>query len=212
MKKILPLFLTFALLTFIKFPVYAYNEVQDNQDLNDKTVMTIYDDEGNAYAILRTEVEENNITSRRYLTNDNCKTYIAAVPRALFGESKDKEGPDDSYCARVYLRVYYTVDSSYSPSAYRINSASGWYNITDSNITRYSADLNFFYSGISTSTGRSAEGHRTIENIPSTFNYTSGFSDFVSPVTGYVDLNGASVTIDFSMGTRNFTGELRVNI
>lgn len=210
MKKIFMALYAFAFVAFTNLNTYTYSEVPEYiENDSKKAIMTICDDENNIYEIKRTEVEEPVLTTRAYLGNEKSVSYTAAVPSAILNSDKASSGRDDSYCANVSLRIYYTEDTSSAPYAYRLNRASGSYKITDPNITSRKANLNFFYSGWSKN-NILAQDSKTVQNIGTSFNQSTGFTQFVS--LGGSTYMGSSVTFDFAMGSRKFTGEFKVCI
>ena len=174
-------------------------------------ICIIYDDNGNSYEITPELIETNTVLLRE-ATPILTSTYNMAIPANILYGNSNLSGADDSNCASVNLTTYFYKNDGYTPNAYNLYGASGSYSITDPNVTSWTANLNFFYAGQSVSTGMWAQDSRTIYNVGSSFNHNSGFTEYVVPISGYLDQIGSSLTFNFTMGTRTFTGEFKVPV
>lgn len=127
--------------------------------------------------------------------SDKSITYRYNLPSvARAGASSTVHDNDGGYASTVYLTISY--DSKGSPSTYLLKQVSGYWLVSDPNVSVTSAKLNYGCTGtFPTPTTQSVTG----VSVSNYFTKNTGFTDYISDAYGAV--LGANLTLTYKMGS-----------
>ena len=131
-------------------------------------------------------------------------TYAFNLYRA--GENITVYGEDSAYASTVYLTIHLSTTNQYQGTTlYRLDSVEGYWRVSDPDTRVTDANLVYGCSAIFPSV-QTQRGSRSVNN---NFYVSTGFDGYGEAYLGAI---GATLTLDYQMGSRTWSFSLQNNL
>lgn len=221
MKKII--LITFGLFTTLFFlvnsPKVSASENNDYQPFVPPETMegSLISDSGETMIVVGNLVEEPTEISEFSLLNfdttsdlkSNSASYEFEIYSTRTGNLTVNQS-DSTLSVRVILTINYTESTS-APRSARVDRVSGSWTRLDPTVLVSSRTLTTGSTGPTEGSPGYVEQYRTFTNVPSTFNYTTGFTRLVNQAGGLGDV-GANLSMTISRGSSSWTLRVTNNL
>lgn len=185
----------FILLVLFMVPIQGFAiELNDNLNFEIPQTMTGYllDEAGSLVTVTGYLVTQEDISLYGLLDDETNLTYAFTLYSGP-NYTLTAEDTDGSMSVRVYLTIRYTTQNT--PTEYLLTNVSGSWDILDSKVTVYNAELTYGCSGILPFPTTQSATHTVTNN----FNYNTGFTDYIIQNYGYM---GANINLYLRMGSQ----------